>query len=63
MTAAGATVLAHHTCSSLYQDDLYGRGVRVFNVKKDGSGNCTVCGGRRTSLVQPQTGGKKVVKK
>lgn len=47
----GKTVIAHHTCPSIYQDDLYGTGNRVFNTRKDGSGTCTVCGGLRSGLV------------
>ncbi len=31
-------------CAHKFQDELYGKGKRLFNEKKDGSWRCTVCG-------------------
>jgi hypothetical protein len=32
-------------CKHAYQDEKYGHGMRVHNLKKDGDkANCTVCG-------------------
>lgn len=31
------------TCEHEFQDSLYGKGMRVHNVTKDGSAACTVC--------------------
>ena len=32
-------------CNSKYQDDLYGKGNRVYNLaEKSAKGTCTVCG-------------------
>lgn len=33
--------------ASEYQDEEYGKGMRVHTVKRDGSHNCTVCGGNK----------------
>ncbi len=33
--------------ASEYQDQEYGKGMRVHTVKRDGSHNCTVCGGNK----------------
>lgn len=38
----GSTVLRTDTCVSSFQDETYGRNVRVFNVGK-GKLRCTVC--------------------
>jgi len=38
----GSTVLRTDTCESPFQDEAYGRKVRVFNVGK-GKLRCTVC--------------------
>ena len=42
------TVLKPHGCTSAYQDAVYGRGVRVFNIGKQNKAGatpetCTVC--------------------
>lgn len=37
----GSTLLRTDTCASAFQDETYGRGVRVFNVGK-GKIRCTV---------------------
>lgn len=31
------------TCTHEYQDEIYGKGMRVHNVTKDGNAACTVC--------------------
>ncbi len=38
----GSVVLRTDSCQSSFQDETYGRGVRVFNVGK-GKLRCTVC--------------------
>jgi hypothetical protein len=41
------TVIRACTCTSPYQDGVYGQGLRVFNLsagKKKGNASCTVCG-------------------
>lgn len=46
-----STVIAHCTCKSDWQDERYGKGKRVFNMKKDKNkheGRCTVCASVRT---------------
>ena len=43
MKTNGSTVLKPHPCVSTFQDKMYGRGVRVFNIGKDDSATCTVC--------------------
>ena len=41
-------------CSSKYQDEKYGHGLRLFNKSADGAKmSCTVCG------KSPNVGGKK----
>lgn len=57
MTIPGRTIIALHTCSNDFQNATYGKGMRVFNLRKDGSGNCTVCGGRKAGLAPAE--GKK----
>lgn len=32
------------TCQHVGQDRLHGKGMRVFNIRKNGDGICTVCG-------------------
>lgn len=38
----GSTILRTDTCESSFQDEAYGKRVRVFNVGK-GKVRCTVC--------------------
>ncbi len=33
--------------ASAFQDEEYGKGMRVHTVKRDGSHNCTVCGSHK----------------
>lgn len=46
---AGSSIILPCTCVSAFQDDVYGRGMRVHNIgKRAGSGSqriarCTVC--------------------
>lgn len=42
----GSSVVLPCTCAHAYQDEVYGKGQRVFNI---GSQNraCTVCGAKR----------------
>lgn len=40
------TVIAPHPCASVFQDNVYGTGMRVFNIGKQDCA-CTVCGGKR----------------
>lgn len=43
------------TCKHEYQDKLYGKGKRVFNLCKKGiSGRCTVCGREQSSGLKAQ---------
>ena len=44
----GSTVLRTDTCVSEFQDQMYGKRVRVHNVGK-GKVRCTVCGGERVT--------------
>jgi hypothetical protein len=38
------TIIAQHSCKSEYQDRVYGKGMRVFNVGKTPDiRGCTVC--------------------
>ena len=42
-----ATVMKQCNCESKFQDELYGKGVRVYNLregKANGKATCTVCG-------------------
>jgi hypothetical protein len=39
-------------CKHKFQDERYGKGMRVHNVTSDGGARCTVCG------VAKQKGGK-----
>lgn len=60
MTIPGRTILASHTCASRFQDETYGRNIRVFNLRKNGSGNCTVCGQNKPGLAAAaKDGGRK----
>jgi hypothetical protein len=40
------TKIANCSCSHAFQDQEYGKGMRVFNTMagKPGNGRCTVCG-------------------
>lgn len=40
----GNTCLVNCTCKHNFQDERYGRGVRVANLTKDNKARCTVCG-------------------
>lgn len=39
-----ATVIKSCTCSSRFQDSVYGLGMRVMNITKESQFRCTVCG-------------------
>ena len=39
------TKILKHDCTSMFQDNTYGLGNRVFNKAKDDNWRCTVCGG------------------
>lgn len=42
-----ATVMKQCNCESKFQDELYGKGMRVYNLregKANGKATCTVCG-------------------
>lgn len=42
-----ATVMKQCNCESKFQDELYGKGMRVYNVREgkgNGKARCTVCG-------------------
>lgn len=41
-SAQGSTILRTDSCASSFQDETYGKNVRVFNVGK-GKVRCTVC--------------------
>lgn len=47
-------------CSNEFQDECFGRRMRVHNAKKDGSGTCTVCGDVKSNLFKAtsEKGGK-----
>lgn len=43
------TIVNHCTCKSEFQDNMYGKGMRLFNTCGDNKGKvtgyrCTVCG-------------------
>jgi len=38
------TYILKCSCQNSYQDEKYGKQMRVFNQKKDGSLRCTACG-------------------
>ena len=39
------TTIKRCTCESAFQDQLYGKGNRLYNLREDGKrGTCTVCG-------------------
>jgi hypothetical protein len=39
-----STVIKRCTCKNEFQDERYGKGLRVHNVKKEGNkATCTVC--------------------
>jgi hypothetical protein len=42
-------------CDSPFQDEQYGSSIRVHNVKKDGTGVCTVCLDQKGSMFKPVT--------
>lgn len=42
-----ATVMKQCNCESKFQDELYGKGMRVYNIREgkgNGKARCTVCG-------------------
>ena len=39
-----ATRIIKCICKNEFQDEKYGKGMRVHNEKKDGTFRCTVCG-------------------
>jgi hypothetical protein len=43
LSKSSGTVKKACSCASEYQDKLYGKQIRVFNVKPSGA-RCTVCG-------------------
>ena len=44
-----STVISNCTCKHEYQDNRYGKGKRVFNIKTTNNGaTCTVCGTSKT---------------
>lgn len=43
-----ATKTVHCNCESKFQDEKYGKGMRVHNLTEDGrKGRCTVCGNEK----------------
>jgi hypothetical protein len=44
------TVIKPCSCKSVYQDNMYGKGMRVHNIKKDKTETCTVCQPGRREL-------------
>ena len=42
-TKKSGTVIALCNCINAYQDNLYGKNMRVKNVSEDGALKCTVC--------------------
>jgi len=49
--ATGFTLLLGCNCQHAFQDERYGRGIRVHNAAKEGNCRCTVCG-----RVRPRSG-------
>jgi hypothetical protein len=54
------TKIASCNCEHKAQDEIYGKGNRVFNkTYKDNAGRCTVCGSTKSVFVATETTTKK----
>ena len=42
-TKKSGTVIALCSCENAYQDNLYGKNMRVKNICADGTLKCTIC--------------------